>query len=133
MNQAFHNAVIDILTTGLSPVLVYSQVPQDAPRPYVLVADANGDAWDTSDSEGAKVTLEVTIISDYRGTLQALNLADQVDTILGHGESINLAGAASLVDLWTAPPSLDNLDDGRTTRATVRVSALLDDIAPTTA
>lgn len=132
MNQALHNAVIDLLNaeTGL---LWFSQVPQDQARPYGLVADASGDHWDTSDSDGAKVGLDLVIVSDYKGTKEVLHFCDLVDTALGDGTPLNLSGAAVVVDLWSAPPSVDILDDGRTTRATVRVTVLLDDIAPTTA
>lgn len=137
MNQALHNAIVDVLTAGLASPLpaipVYSgQPPQDQPMPYVLVGEASGDAWNTSTSKGARVSLEATIVSSYKGAKEALAIADRVMTLLGHGETVNLAGAATLVDLWCSPPSTDTLDDGRTTRAPVRITALVDDIAPTT-
>jgi len=133
MNATLHAAIVNALASALAPAQVYSQVPQDATMPYVLVAEASGDQWDTSDSDGGRVAIEVTVISGYLGTREALVLADAIRSTLGHGEGLDLEGAATLVDLWTSQPSTDILDDGRTTRAMVRVTVLLDDIAPTTA
>jgi hypothetical protein len=128
VNEELHKAIIAALTAALAPVQVYSQAVENAARPFLLVGDAQGDAWDTSDSDGAKLSLEVAIESDYHGSKEALELADQVKATLAHGAGLNLNGTATLVDLWTSPPSTDTLDDGRITRAVVRVSCLLDDI-----
>lgn len=131
MNQELHQAIITLLSSALG-LPVWADAPQDqASSLYVMVQEGESANVDTDTSHGAKVGLDLTVYSSAHGTKSLLAVCDQIHTAL-NGQSLTLSSAA-FVAMWTDGPSLQFQDDGRTHRGVVRLTVLVDDIAPTTA
>lgn len=132
MNQELHSAIIQALGSVLGGIPVWADAPQDqATAMYVLVQEGESKNEDTDSSHGAKVGLDLTVHSTSRGTKDLLAVCDLIHTAL-NGQSLTLQ-QATFVAMWTDGPSLQFQDDGRTHRGVVRLTVLVDDIAPITA
>lgn len=72
------DAILERLTTELSPIKVYDNPPQNQAEAYVVIGDDFHVPWDTDDSIGSESLLTLHTWSVHRGKKEVKTIQGQI-------------------------------------------------------
>lgn len=129
MHEDLQQAIVALLTAGLTPLDVYAAVPQDAAYPYVVVGESDSTQSDTDDSDGELVRYQVRHFRAAGEVAKATEFIDRTRALLHHTEGVLLA-AANVITVYVEGSAVEGpSDDGKARETVVTVAVLVDDIA----
>ena len=123
-NAALLQSLYDRLSTytDLTDLVVgvYSKKPQDEDDsrfPYVVIGDFNGSPWDTDDTVGQQVLVQVHVFSRSTSDLQRLGITDEIYNALNRYD-LQITGVNTVDCLYDNYLEFDD-PDGKTTHGVV--------------
>lgn len=128
---ALQTAIFTKLNTDLVPP-VYDHVPQaadpsdDTAFPYVTIGDDDYNAWDTDDSVGYEVLIDVHVWSRKRGKKETKEIQQAIYNSLNRAELTVTGYDFISIDFTFADSALD--PDGITRHGVIRFRCLLDEV-----
>jgi len=78
---------------------IYDDVPQNEALPYITIGDISSSSFRTHSRFGQMLALEVNIWSDYEGNYEALDIAEEVNRLLGDVTGISV-GDHDFIASW---------------------------------
>jgi len=78
-------AIFTRLNTGLT-VPVFDNVPDNQPKPYVVVGDDTVIEWDTDNNAGFEATITLHVWSDYPGKAEVKTIQGEIYDLLHRAE-----------------------------------------------
>ena len=102
---------------------IFDEVPEDASTPYVTIGEDTSIDYSTKDHDGADVTVNIDVWSEYKGSKETKQIIDRIHDLL-HDSNLSITGF-NLVNLRFEFSDILRDPDGVTRHGVIRFRAII--------
>ena len=110
------------LTTTLG-ASIFDEVPEGSSTPYVTIGEDTAIDYSAGSSDGADVTINIDVWSEYKGSKEAKQIMDRIHDLL-HNSNLSITGF-NLVNLRFEFSDILRDPDGVTRHGVMRFRAII--------
>ena len=94
IQQSIYTALKNDATLMAKVTDVFDDVIKGSVYPYVTIGDMRSNWWGSHEKNGEEVTVTISIWSQYLGYKEGLNIAQDLNRILGMNSTLSISGYA---------------------------------------